>query len=163
MSEELEKYIAEHYKPSFVDDDYMSRFSGTGTSLTHLIPNNLKPDENESFSRVLFKLIDKHGFQKDADVYRDWGVSRQTFSDIRAGKKPSKKTVIQLCFGANLTDTESVDLMNAAGYTFSEGIMFDVIIMYHLKKRQFKDPEREKLEIDEDLHGSGEETLFSKL
>jgi hypothetical protein len=128
----LRAYISQNYLGAPVDTMAIRPFSDGGLSSFVMIEPLGRP-----FSEVLLGLIDKHGLT-DSQVYNAGCVSRQTFSDIRNNKTNiSKKTVIQLCIGAQLTYEEGLQLMEAAGYTLSNNQMIDVIIAWHLKERVY--------------------------
>ena len=124
-------------------------------------PKSLGP----SFPELLFKLIGKHGFTNDSDVYKAAQVKRDVFSAIRGlgtpdkGRKTkkgvAKKTVMQLCIGAKLTYEEAVELMEAAGYAFSKNNLTDVIFAEHLKRGIHN-----IFEVNESLYESGAPILF---
>ena len=47
-------------------------------------------EKSSDFQSYLFELINKHGFNKDSDVYNKANISRQSWSLIISGKvKPS--------------------------------------------------------------------------
>lgn len=110
-----------------------------------------------TFREILFGLIDKHGFKKDSDVYNACQVKRDTFSAIRCGKNNgvSRRTVMQLCFGARLTYDEAVVLMASAGYAFSNNNLTDVIVAYYLKQQIY-----DIFEVNISLYDSGADLLF---
>lgn len=129
-TESLRSYINHNYQGIPIDTTTILPFSNGGLSNFVMSEPLGKP-----FSEVLFGLIDKHGLT-DSDIYNAGCVSRQMFSDIRNNRtNVSKKTVIQLCIGAKLTYEEGLQLMAAAGYTFSNNHMIDVIIVWHLKEQ----------------------------
>ena len=49
----------------------------------------------------------------------------------------SKKTIIQLCFGLKLSYEESVLLLSSAEFAFSNNSVFDLVIIYFLKNRNY--------------------------
>ena len=109
-------------------------FTGTANSTTALVP--LEP-LGPSFRELLFKFIDDRKM-KDSEVYKRSYVGRDTFSNIRSGKKsPSKKTVKQLCFGLKLSYDDAVVFMASAGYAFSNNDIGDLVVAYFLKNKIF--------------------------
>lgn len=119
-------------------------------------PRSLGP----TFSDVLFDLIDKHGFNKDSEVYKAAQVGRDTFSAIRCGKykNVSKRTVLQLCIGAKLTYEEAVELLESAGFAFSKSNKTDVIVSLCLKHEIY-----DIFEINDILYEEGANLLFGDL
>jgi hypothetical protein len=77
--------------------------------------------------------------RKESEVYRSCNMGRDTFSSIINKKNLSvtKKTVVQLCFGLRLSLEDSLKLLAAAGYTLSDGIVFDYVIICYLKCRNY--------------------------
>ena len=64
-------------------------------------------EKSSDFSTYLFELIDKHGFNKDSDVYNKANISRQSWSLIISGKvKPSLNTLIKIVFALQLDNHE---------------------------------------------------------
>lgn len=91
---------------------------------------NLKSD----FSDCLVALIDqKH--MKDRDVYFRAGLTKQTFNKIKNKKVlPKKETAMSLCIGAGLSIEEANELLNRAGYSFSESSEEDMVFKYFIEK-----------------------------
>ena len=142
----LKAYINNHYVGTPIDTTVALGFTDGGLSNFVMTEPLGKP-----FSEVLLDLIDRHDLT-DSQVYNHGGVSRQTFSDIRNNRaNVSKKTVIQLCIGAQLTYEEAIQLMEAAGYTLSNNNMLDVIIAWHLKERIYKTEEIDNALCDYNL------------
>lgn len=145
----IQVYIANNYSPSITGGTI--NLSETNDMMDFVCPKKL----GASFSEVLFELIGDN--RTDPQVYKACQVSKQTFSDIRSNKaNVSKKTVLQLCVGMELSYEDSLRLMEAAGFTFSKSIMTDVIIEWHLKERIY-----DKDEIDCALFDNKAKTLFA--
>lgn len=91
---------------------------------------------NLTWQQLLFKFIDERDFT-DREVYKRAYVDRRLFSKIRsnANYMPSKPTVIRFCFALQLDYEETLCFLNAAGYTLSRSIVFDVVVEYFIKKR----------------------------
>lgn len=124
----LQQYIEENY----VCTD-LGNFSTPANDTTAFVPiDPIGP----SFKDVLFKYIDDKGM-KDSDVYNRCYVGRDVFHNIRNGKGVSKRTVKQLCFGAQLPYEDAVILMASAGYAFSNNDIGDLVVVYFLKNKIF--------------------------
>jgi len=100
------------------------------------LPNfNEKVKQESSFQDFLFSLIrDKN--LSDVEVYRRSNIDRRLFSKIRSDNyKPSKKSILALCVGLQLTLPQADTLLMKAGYSFSDNDVSDVIIQYCLVER----------------------------
>ena len=100
-------------------------------SLEHLMDNL-----GESFTTRLLRLIDERGL-KDSTVYKQSNISRQHFSKIQCNRdyNPKKKTVLAFAVGLHLSEDETIDLLQSAGYAFSDGSKRDWIVRYCLEHK----------------------------
>ena len=100
-------------------------------SLEHLMDNL-----GESFTTRLLRLIDERGL-KDSTVYKQSNISRQHFSKIQCNRdyNPKKKTVLAFAVGLHLSEDETIDLLQSAGYAFSDGSKRDWIVRYCLERK----------------------------
>ncbi|MGG3912812.1 hypothetical protein [Rossellomorea vietnamensis] len=89
-----------------------------------------------SFSERLFRHIDGLGVT-DASVYKKAGVDRKHFSKIRSipEYKPGKRTVVALCLSLQLSEEDTGELLNAAGFSLSDSDRFDLVIQFCLEKK----------------------------
>ena len=90
---------------------------------------NLMDNLGESFTTRLLRLIDERGL-KDSTVYKQSNISRQHFSKIQCNRdyNPKKKTVLAFAVGLHLSEDETIDLLQSAGYAFSDGSKRDWIV-----------------------------------
>ena len=96
---------------------------------------NLMDNLGESFTTRLLRLIDERGL-KDSTVYKQSNISRQHFSKIQCNRdyNPKKKTVLAFAVGLHLSEDETIDLLQSAGYAFSDGSKRDWIVRYCLEQ-----------------------------
>lgn len=88
-------------------------------------PDNI-PEGHQSFGARFEwyrkKYFERYPANKNSDIYRGAGITKQTFSKIFSKKtpdfRPKKDTVIALALGLKLTVNECEDLLQCAGYSF---------------------------------------------
>lgn len=97
-----------------------------------------KFEEEESFNDALLRIIDEKKMT-DVEVYKNARVSKQTFSKLRSFNSyhPHKDTAIQLCLGLHLSERETEELLDKAGYTLSYSLRKDLIIRYFIRNKMF--------------------------
>lgn len=92
---------------------------------------------DESFSKMLFRLIDQRGLT-DVQVYKRANLDRRLFSKLRREScQPGKQTVLALCIALELSLDETRDLLARAGYALSPCSKFDVIIEYYIRRGSY--------------------------
>ena len=101
-------------------------------------------EEKRSFLETFEFYLSNYSLSGLADtslVYKNCGMSKQTFSKIRSSDRdtyhPKKTTVLQLAIGLRLTIAQAESLLNSAGYVFDEKKAADRIIKEHIKSRDF--------------------------
>jgi len=109
---------------------------------------------NETFEKFLFKLIDAKNMT-DPAVYKAANVGRKTFSDIRHGTVPEKKTVIKIIFALELSLDEARSLLELAGYALSPGLAADLIVARFIAEKNF-----DKFALDETLSRNNLPKIF---
>lgn len=151
VSSGVQAYITKNYTPNEVFDH--EAFISATSRTTSFVP--IEP-VGPSFQDLLFKFIDGKKL-KDPEVYKRSHIGRDTFSNIRTGKKGvSKRTVKQLCFGLKLSYEDAVMLMASAGFAFSNNDIGDLIVVYFLKNRIY-----DIYEVDIELHERKQALLFN--
>ena len=111
--------------------------------------------KNNSFAEFLFGLIDAKNMT-DPEVYKAANVRRKTFSDIRRGIIPEKKTVIKIIFSLQLSIIDARELLERAGYALSPSNDLDLLVMFFISQKNFN-----RMEFDEELYERGLPTIFS--
>ena len=112
-------------------------------------------NRNESFSELLFALIDERNLT-DPEVYKAANVGRKTFSDIRHGKIPTKKTIIKIIFALEVSLNEACILLERAGYALSTSIDADLIVKHFIEQKNF-----DKFALDDALAEKNLPKIFS--
>lgn len=122
--EEVEIIVGE-IKQS-LDDDSQGKKSDIRYSIS-FDESLLKP----TFQEMLLDLINEKNVYH-IDFYKAAWIDRKLFSAIMNNKyyKPKKTTAVACCLGLRLSLLEATRLMEAAGYSLSESILWDVIIRY---------------------------------
>ena len=97
---------------------------------------SLMDNLGESFSTRLVRLIDERKL-KDSTVYKRANLSRQLFSKILCSTNynPKKKTVLAFAVGLRLNEPETAELLQSAGYAFSDSSKQDWIVRYCLEHK----------------------------
>jgi len=92
----------------------------------------LKP----TFQELLLQYIEEKGISH-IDFYKAAWIDRKLFSAISNHPyyKPKKETAVACCFGLKLSVQEAEKLMDAAGYSLSKSILWDVIIRYCIEHK----------------------------
>lgn len=142
----VEEYIDDHYTEE-KDESYFrenrTRNAVCGGSFSSPQKKTVRPGRKledlmkhmgETFSQMLLRLIDERGLT-DAQVYHKANIDRRHFSKIRKNKNyaPNKKTVMAFAIALELSLDETRDLLQTAGFTFSNSSKFDVIIQFFLE------------------------------
>ena len=137
----VKSYIREVYRPQ-----ESSGISGDEGITSNLIsgPSGLLElkrtiDFKSTFPMVLQKYVDLKGIKKHSVMCRSIGMKPDTFSSILRGKYQDvkKDNVLRICVGLKLRVEEAEELLESAGFMFSNAIMTDIVIKAFLWDRRY--------------------------
>jgi hypothetical protein len=128
----IKSYIREVYRPK--DTLEILDISNPLSSLTKEPSDALEMvrtiDNKSTFPMVLQKYVVLKGIKKYSTMCRGIGMKPDTFSAILRGKykEVKKDNVLRICVGLGLHVHEAEELLESAGYMFSNSIMTDVVV-----------------------------------
>lgn len=96
----------------------------------------IKEEQRGTFHDKLFEIIDEKGFS-NKEVYTRCNIERKRFSKIQCTHdvKPSKRVILALCVGLELTPVDAIDLMGRADKAFNPNDPRDQYVLGFLEKR----------------------------
>lgn len=111
----------------------------------------------ETFQQRLFRLMDERGME-EVELYKKACKDKKFFYKIRnnVNYQPSKHTVFAFAFALELSLDETKDLLASAGFAFSPGSRFDLIMQYAFEYMIY-----DLYKIDCILYDFNEEHYFS--
>ena len=94
--------------------------------------------QNRYQADAVAKQLNLYMFERDITtsmIYERCFVDRKLISKITSGSNyhPSKNTMLALCIGLQLSLQEAEEFLSLAGYSFSSGSKFDLIIKFMLE------------------------------
>lgn len=149
VSEELIGEVASYLDANYVEEDveqrrlsrnllevergFLTSYQTVGEAVLEAPLDDLVGNLDEPFAETLLRLIDTKG-KDDVDVYKKANLDRRLFSKIRSNKgyMPSKRTVLALAIGLELSLDETNDLLKRAGFALSQSKVSDVIVEYFI-------------------------------
>ena len=89
----------------------------------------------ETFAEYLLRYMNERGANL-VEVYRRVNLDRRIFSKLRTNRyyKPHKRTIFIIAFGLKLNLAETEDLLDRAGYSFSNYDKADVIAKFFFEQ-----------------------------
>ena len=130
--QEIISYIRELYNPNEETGVELLNSNGT-TGYLHTIAFS------ETFPMVLQKFLELKKIKKHKELCESIGMKPDTFSAILRGKygEVKKDNVLRICVGLELSTIQAEELLNSAGYTFSNAVMTDVVVKACIGARQY--------------------------
>ena len=114
-----------------------------------------KFETDESFRDALFRLMDAKGLT-EPELYKKALLDRKLFNKIKndADYRVGKKTAISLAVALELPLADARSLVERAGFSLSNSILADVIVMYFLEQGEY-----DLTEINDALIGEDQQPL----
>lgn len=96
-----------------------------------------------TFAQDVLEYCYRQGIFRGVDFEEETNINQNEFSKIYNNQNfiPIKRIVISICVALRLTYSESIDLLNKAGYTLSPQIPFDKFVMDNSLMPHFYDIE----------------------
>ena len=93
-------------------------------------------EKAKDFLDYLYELMDKHGFDKNSDLYNKANISRQLWSSVISKKsEPSLNFTLKLVFTLHLNNHECKYLLKKAGFTLASSSDFALVIRYCIENK----------------------------
>lgn len=93
-------------------------------------------EKAKDFVDYLYELMDKHGFDKNSDLYNKANISRQLWSSVISKKsEPSLNFTLKLVFTLHLNNHECKYLLKKAGFTLASSSDFALVIRYCIENK----------------------------
>jgi O-acetyl-ADP-ribose deacetylase (regulator of RNase III) len=94
--------------------------------------------KDAGFVETLLELIQKSG-HKNSTIYKRANISKQHFSKLINDPKASitKPVAVALALALELDLDATRDLIGRAGYTLTNSSYFDLVIQFHIEKKQY--------------------------
>ena len=97
-----------------------------------------KKNEEETFSKMLLRLVEERG-EKNSTIYNRANIDRRHFSKIinHEDYQPSKQTVLAFAIALKLGFEKTKALLASAGFTLSNANLADVIVSAFIENKIF--------------------------
>ena len=94
--------------------------------------------KDAGFVETLLELIQKSG-HKNSTIYKRANISKQHFSKLINDPKATitKPVAVALALALELDLAQTRDLIGRAGYTLTNSSYFDLVIQFHIEKKQY--------------------------
>jgi len=125
-------------------DEHVALVSENGFYITNekqlenIIKNKIEKLSDQSQIPALIRHHERKTGKKTSEVYKAVYISRQLYSSFSSKEKTgySKRNLIRLAIGFEMTLSEAEEFLAAGGYTFNN-TKFDIIITTCLEKRYY--------------------------
>lgn len=101
-------------------------------SIGEYINRQIKEEFYDLITRFIDRALEQHLFAKESKIYERAGCPRQQYSKMKneVDYKPTKHIVLSYALALKLNHDETLSLLEAAGFTLSNAIKYDLIINY---------------------------------
>ena len=153
----LKKASPKHKKLRYADEPrYVSDDIRLGEFLRASSISVNKNKYQKNINEALRAFCEKKGRFKNADIYRNADISKQTFYDLLK-LPPSKETLIKVAFVLEVTLKKAKELLESADYSFRDYSNRDLVFQFCFKRGIF-----DFIEINELLKQSNEKPLIKE-
>ncbi len=152
----LKKASPKRKKLRYADEP---RYVSDNIRLGKFLKSSISVNKNKyqkNINEALRAFYEKKGRFKNADIYRNADISKQTFYDLL--KLPrSKETLIKVAFVLEVTLKKAKELLESAGYSFRDSSNRDLVFEFCFKRGIF-----DFIEINELLKQNNEKPLIKE-
>ena len=132
---DLDSFIQKFYRDPRVEGTILFQ---TAACCYDLELDSYLEQKRITFQDKLFEMIREKNLD-EVEVYKKGNISRQLFSKIKSEKDyhPTKNTIFSLAIGMELSISETSELLEKAGYSFSSAIKSDLIIQFFMGNKNY--------------------------
>ena len=120
--------------------DLVGNFHGVSDGKVPDDVSELLKQSTASFSERVLSIVKARGLEAP-DVYNKGGIlTKKIYSDMKNqgdDYRPKKGTAIAFCLALELDLPEALALLKSAGWTLSDSKKPDLIVMWHIVRRDF--------------------------
>lgn len=130
---DLDSFIQKFYQDPRVEERILFQTTSCSIDLDAYLKQKRKSFQDKLFEMMREKNLD------EVEVYKKGNISRQLFSKIKSEKDyhPAKNTIFSLAIGMELSISETSELLEKAGYSFSSAIKSDLIIQFFMGNKNY--------------------------
>ena len=133
---DLDSFIQKFYRDPRIEEKIL--FQTVNSSCCSIDLDAYLEQKSKSFQDKLFEMMREKNLD-EVKVYKKGNISRQLFSKIKSEKDyhPAKNTIFSLAIGMELSISETSELLEKAGYSFSSAIKSDLLIKYFISNKNY--------------------------